>query len=309
MKRNPSQPSAFTLVELLVVIGIIALLISILLPALNRARAQANTVKCLAGLRTIGQSIMLYANAHKGTLPYGYWDGAGTAPDGVKAASTGNSSDWATLVLYTMVGAKASGGVTYTDALIANGGNNQRIFTCPAALDNYGADKRVLHFGGHPRIMPDLDQREPSIPGATSPLMRPYRISQIKQSSDIALAWDATQNMQTDGNSFAVCNGIDEDSFFRGDSTAGHTRNFFLKGYTPAGEEINLDQAVFAYNKDRANNNGPYNAYTFADIRWRHGKGDAANFIFADGHADTRRLKPGKDAEFKLRNLHVNKNF
>jgi len=60
---------AFTLVELLVVIGIIAVLAGILLPVLSKARAQSNRVACRASLRDLGASFVMYMTDSKGRLP------------------------------------------------------------------------------------------------------------------------------------------------------------------------------------------------------------------------------------------------
>ncbi len=74
---RPRKRTAFSLVELLVVIGIIALLISVLLPTISRARRAADTAYCLANLRTIGQGMMMYTVENNGWLPgSGYTSGA-----------------------------------------------------------------------------------------------------------------------------------------------------------------------------------------------------------------------------------------
>jgi general secretion pathway protein G len=65
--RSQSRTRAFTLVELLVVIGIVALLISVLLPVIGRARAAANATVCMSNLRELGTAYLMYCQAHKGT--------------------------------------------------------------------------------------------------------------------------------------------------------------------------------------------------------------------------------------------------
>ena len=71
-RRRRSPRAGFTLVELLVVIGIIALLIAILLPSLQRARAQAIRTQCLSNLHQIEIYLAMYAAQYNNTLPLGW---------------------------------------------------------------------------------------------------------------------------------------------------------------------------------------------------------------------------------------------
>ena len=72
------QKAAFTLIELLVVVSIIALLVSILLPALGKAREQARQVVCSVNLRTLGLAEFLFAQESNGKIAWTRWDTVGS---------------------------------------------------------------------------------------------------------------------------------------------------------------------------------------------------------------------------------------
>ena len=131
MTRLPRRAarSAFTLVELLVVIGIIALLIAILLPALNKARTQAQTTQCLSNLRQLDAALMNYQTDNQGHMwPYYYGNGGSTAVV------------WPTILLQYVVPSSSSLDVLDNPLNAAKLVLQSSIYLCPAARDpNYGA--------------------------------------------------------------------------------------------------------------------------------------------------------------------------
>jgi prepilin-type N-terminal cleavage/methylation domain-containing protein len=146
MKRQVRK--GFTLVELLVVIGIIALLISILLPSLNRARETANRVKCASNLRQIGQGLLLYSNENKAIYPRTYTAGA-VANGGWVFNTTGNDQS-------NPFGSTGSVGTNNIPAslflLLRTQELSSEIFTCPSSgyeKDEYGGGTNTAQSRGN----------------------------------------------------------------------------------------------------------------------------------------------------------------
>jgi prepilin-type N-terminal cleavage/methylation domain-containing protein/prepilin-type processing-associated H-X9-DG protein len=135
VSRRSGKRAGFTLVELLVVIGIIAILISILLPALQRARDASATIKCAANVRSMVQGVLAYAAENKQYLPaaYGY---RGTTVNTAVANATGQQpqaaaygyNHWSALMFGTVppdsfqCPAITNGGLPATDPGINAGG-------------------------------------------------------------------------------------------------------------------------------------------------------------------------------------------
>jgi prepilin-type N-terminal cleavage/methylation domain-containing protein/prepilin-type processing-associated H-X9-DG protein len=139
MRRFPRH--AFTLVELLVVIGIIAVLISVLLPALGKARESANAIKCAANLRSIGQGFSIYAAENKSTYPAAYIYNGMAVSAGVQTpdAAVNGYIHWSSYI--------------YTRKDTARGAVNASAYGMPSFMNGGGWDQfqcPTIEKGGLP---------------------------------------------------------------------------------------------------------------------------------------------------------------
>src|SRR5436305_8875180 len=149
MKRK----QAFTLVVLLVVIGIIALLISILLPSLMKARRAAQTVQCLSNLRQLSLAAVQFANDHKGfvqtTTDYNYVIAVDKYRQRYEYRDDGTLKDWASALLPYLGGKKS-------DDFSTAGSKQTKVFQCPSDrwLDDpapgYGLVNNIANSAGLP---------------------------------------------------------------------------------------------------------------------------------------------------------------
>lgn len=137
--RRPSRVLAgFTLVELLVVMALIAVLVSLLFPALASARQAGRKVACLSNLRQIGIAVHTYADDYGGTIPYGP-----KAPPFTSPASFYPSTGAPTSLLSLQTGAPVGLGLLLQGYL----GNQPRVVFCPGSDQTVDAGAELAKVG------------------------------------------------------------------------------------------------------------------------------------------------------------------
>ena len=298
LRARLSRAAGFTLVELLVVIGIIALLISILLPSLNAARQSANNVKCQSNMRQMGLGIGLYVNANDLVLPIGTFDGClNGVTNEPRRADRG--TDW-TVLLSSVMG---DGGTTFIDQQASeNGGRG--IFadmdtitevTVPSGTNlsvEAGGQSNFSHYSSHPRLMPTLDDANTPdyVSGAR---MKPYKVTQIPESSTKALIWDGTQISENAQNAAGSAYGLDAFRFYF-DTFLLISKAEDLGYDFNAPVHVGNNTDVLAYADGNA-----------ARVRFRHKDNKSANILFVDGHVEAMKYRGVDDSEFQLRHILV----
>jgi len=298
---------AFTLVELLVVIGIIALLIGILMPALGAARRQAQLVQCQSNLRTLGQGLRLYASSNRDSLPYGdYYD--------VDRAITwdihSETANWSIRVASALT--KGGLGDNFYNSQTAKG-----YMRCPSASpERASADQFVLNYSAHPRLLPGYyaaNAKDQFVDG--NPTVKPYRIGKIKRSTEVIMLMDGSQYFDAQGtptgNSHAVAAAMDNWRF-----NGGFGWGNGLLDVPPANATWDNAYDKPVDNIVNGDVSSGYAGPNQQNIRWRHGRNDTSNFLFADGHVGVFHAKrvaasvsPTEwvTTDFLRRNLCVNR--